>query len=73
METESLSISLLVIVEVVSIEYNKICREIRDWIGEGDSRSSDNAVFSVSCTCCLWYLVYVALGECSTCCIQYFV
>jgi len=41
-----------------------VCREIRDWLGAGDSRSYDGAVRSVCSTQCMLYSVYVVLGGC---------
>ena len=39
-----------------------VCREMRDWLGEGDSRSWDDAVCGVCNTQCMLYLVYAVLG-----------
>jgi len=50
-----------------------VCREMRDWLGGGDSRSWDEAVrgvcstwcmlyFGVCCTRCMLYSVYAVLG-----------
>jgi len=39
-----------------------VCREMRDWLGVGDSRSWDEAVHGVCSTQCMLYLVYAVLG-----------
>jgi len=39
-----------------------VCREMRDWLGVGDSRSWDEAVHGVCSTHCMLYLVYAVLG-----------
>jgi len=39
-----------------------VCREIRDWLGAGDSRSWDDAVSGVCRTRCMLYSVYAVLG-----------
>jgi len=44
-----------------------VCREMRDWLGAGDSQSWDDgyavyAVLSVCCIRCMVYSVYAVLG-----------
>ena len=39
-----------------------VCREMRDWLGAGDSQSWDDAVCGVCCTQCMLYSVYAILG-----------
>jgi len=39
-----------------------VCREMRDWLGAGDSRSWDDAVRGVCSTRCMQYAVYAVLG-----------
>jgi len=34
-----------------------VCREMRDWLGAGDSQSLDDAVYSVCSTRCMLYSV----------------
>jgi len=34
-----------------------VCREMRDWLGAGDSLSWDDAVRGVCCAQCMLYLV----------------
>jgi len=48
-----------------------ICRDIEDWSGEEDSRSSNDTACSVCTTYCLQYLVYALLGLCCTWCMLY--
>jgi hypothetical protein len=48
--TETLFIGYLVIVGMLRIEYNMVCKDIRDWLGAGDCRSCDNAVYGVCST-----------------------
>jgi len=43
-----------------------VCREMRDWLGAGDSRSWDYAVRGVCRTQCMLYSVYTILGVCYT-------
>jgi len=45
-----------------------VCREIRDSLGAGDSRSWDDAVCSVCSTRCMQYAVSAVLGVCCTQC-----
>jgi hypothetical protein len=60
---ETLFIGYLVIVGMWGIEYNTVCREMRDWLGAGDSRSWDDAVHGVCCTQCMLYSVYAVLCD----------
>jgi len=48
-----------------------VCREMRDWLGAGDSRSRDDAVRGVCSTQCMLYTVYAVLGVCCTRCMLY--
>jgi len=48
-----------------------VCREMRDWLGTGDSRSWDDAVCGVCSTQCMLYAVYAVLGVCCTRCMLY--
>jgi len=48
-----------------------VCREMRDWLGAGDSRSWDDAVRGVCSTQCMQYSVNAVLGECCTGCMLY--
>ena len=49
-----------------------VCREMRDWLGAGDSGSWDDAVVrGVCCTQCLLYSVYAVHSVCCTCCMLY--
>jgi hypothetical protein len=48
-----------------------VCREMRDWLGAGDSQSWDDAVRSVCCTQCMLYSVYAVLSVCCTQCMLY--
>jgi len=45
-----------------------VCREMRDWLGAGDSRSWDDAVLSGCSTQCILYTVYAVLGVCCARC-----
>jgi hypothetical protein len=44
------------------VVYNKVRREMRDWLGAGDSRSWDGAVVGVCSTRCTQFSVYAILG-----------
>jgi len=48
-------------------------REMRDWLGAGDSRSWDDAVRGVCSTWCMLYSVYGVQGVCCTRCMLYLV
>jgi len=48
-----------------------VCREMRDWLGAGDSQSWDDAVRGVCSTRCMLYSVYAVLGVCCTRCMLY--
>ena len=48
-----------------------VCREMRDWLGVGDSPSWDDAVRGVCSTQCMLYLVFAVLGVCCTRCRLY--
>jgi len=39
-----------------------VCREMRDWLGAGDSQCWDDAVCGVCSTQCMLYSVYAVLG-----------
>jgi len=65
---ETLFIGSLMIVGMYRIEYNMVCREMRDWVGAGDSGSWDNAVCGVCSTQCMLYSVYAVLGVYCTRC-----
>jgi len=43
-----------------------VCREMRDWLGAGDSRSWDDAECCVCSMQCMQYAVYAVLGVCCT-------
>jgi len=43
-----------------------VCREMRDWLGVGDSRSWDDAECCVCSMQCMQYAVYAVLGVCCT-------
>jgi hypothetical protein len=51
------------------IQYKKVCREMTDWLQVADSRSSDDAVSSVSSAecmqyargCCAWFILHSML------------
>jgi hypothetical protein len=58
MGAETQCIGELVILGMWRIEYNMVCREMRDWLGAGDCRSWDDAVLGVCCT--HYYLVIMA-------------
>jgi hypothetical protein len=49
MGAETLFIDLLVIVEMKRVEYKTSRREMRKWLGGGDSRFWDDAVLGVCC------------------------
>ena len=68
MAAVTLFIGKLVIVGMKIVEYNEVCREMRDWLGAGDSRSWEDAVLGVCCTWCMLYPVYAVLGVCCTQC-----
>jgi hypothetical protein len=61
-EAETLFLGYLVIVGIYRIEYDMVCREMRDCLGAGDSRSWNDAVYGVYCTQCMYDSVYTALG-----------
>jgi len=48
-----------------------VCREMRDWLGAGDSRSWDDAVLSVCSTLCMLYWVNAVPGVSCTLCMLY--
>jgi len=50
-----------------------VCREMRDWLGAGDSRSChvQYTVYAVLSVCCT--SVYAVLGVCCTRCMLYLV
>jgi len=48
-----------------------VCREMRDWLGAGDSRSWDDAERGVRSARCMLYSVYAVLGVCCTRCMLY--
>jgi len=56
-----------------NVEYNMVCRVMRDWLGAGDSRCLDDAVHGVCSTQCMLYSVYALLGVCCTRCMLYLV
>ena len=56
-------IGQLVSVGMYTIQYTKVSREMRDWLGVGDNRS-----WNVCSTRCLQYSVYAILGGCCTWC-----
>ena len=59
---DTLFIGYLVIVGMKRIQYIMLCREMRDWLGAGESRSLDDAVRGVCSTQCMQYAVYAVLG-----------
>jgi len=50
-----------------------VCREMRDWLGVGDSQCWDDAVYGLCSSQCKLYLVYAVLGVCCTQCMLYLV
>jgi len=48
-----------------------VCREMRDCLGAGDSRSWDDTVCGVCSTRCTLYSVYAVHGVCCTRCKPY--
>jgi len=48
-----------------------VCREMKHWLGVGDSEYWDAAVCGVCSTRGMLYSVYAVLGVCSTRCMMY--
>jgi len=57
MVVETLLIGQLIIVGMKRIEYNMVCREMRDSLGVGDSQFWNDAVLGVCCTQSMLYSV----------------
>jgi len=48
-----------------------VCRELRDWLGPGDSRFWNDAVHSQCCSQCILYSQYALLGVCCSRCMPF--
>jgi len=64
-------IGQLRIVGMLRIDYIKHCREMKGWLGAGDSRSWNDVVRSVWITQCILYWVYAVVSVCCASCMLY--